>query len=356
MRPITIDRTHGGAAEPGVLDFSANLNPLGPPSAAITALRNAEHRLATYPEPRVPPLRAALARYVGVKPTEVLAGNGSTQLIYLVARTLGITSPFVSIPTFSEIANSLIAAGLAPQPIFLREREGFLPAQGDIDEAIRLGADAIFIGRPNSPTGSMLSLEAARQIAERCAARRCRCIFDDAFIDFVGEGYSAIRLLADLQNVIVIRSLTKMFAIPGIRLGYLAASESLVAKLESALEPWAVGGVAEEVGLACLDSAAEFCRRTRTLVATEREHLMIGLSQLPSISVFHSVANFLMLRVTESAPGAFARSMLANRIMVRDLSALPGCGPGLYRIAIRSRAENDKLLDAAAEFSENRRL
>ena len=174
-------------------------------------------------------------------------GNGSTQLIHLLARTLRPRRPFVAIPTFSEIANAMIVAGTAPSAMPAHREHGFAIEIEQAGRALEQGADAIFIGRPNSPTGAMLSIGDAAEIAARCSSRGCWCVFDEAFIDFAGEDHSAIRLAAEDSHVIVLRSLTKMFAIPGLRLGYLVASRDAARRLREAIEPWSVNVVAEPV-------------------------------------------------------------------------------------------------------------
>ncbi len=151
----------------------------------------------------------------------MLAGNGSTQLIYVLARVLKLRSPRVAIPTFSEIANALIASGSRPLPIETVARDNFHLGLDEVAAALENGADGIFLGRPNSPTGNLLSFDDALAIATECQRHGAWCVFDEAFIEFAGDAHSAIELRADFPKLIVLRSLTKIFAIPGLRLGYL---------------------------------------------------------------------------------------------------------------------------------------
>jgi threonine-phosphate decarboxylase len=348
---VGIDRIHGGAAPPSVLDFSASLNPLGPPPEALAAYHGAAALIARYPPPYPGDLAARLAERHRVAPDNVVVGNGSTQLIHLLARTLRPRRPFIAIPTFSEIANAMIAAGVAPSAMPARRECGFAIEIEQADRALEQGADAIFIGRPNSPTGAMLSVGDAAQIAARCSSRGCWCVFDEAFIDFAGEDHSAIRLAVEDPRVIVLRSLTKMFAIPGLRLGYLVASRDVARRLREALEPWSVNVVAERVGDACLDVAGEFAARSRALIEAERAHLCCALASIERLHAFASAANFLMLEVPENGRAtSFARHMLSRSIAVRDLRDLPGCGPGMYRVAVRLREDNDRLVAAARTY------
>jgi threonine-phosphate decarboxylase len=348
---LEIDRTHGGAAPPGVLDFSASLNPLGPPPRAFAAYESAAALIACYPPPYPGELAERLARRHSVAPDNVVVGNGSTQLIHLLARTLHPRRPFVAIPTFSEIANAMIVTGTAPHAIPASRERGFAIEAGQIERALEQGADAIFIGRPNSPTGAMPSIDDAAEIAARCSRRGCWCVFDEAFIDFAGEEHSLIRLAARDSRVIVLRSLTKMFAIPGLRLGYLAADREAAGRLREAIEPWSVNVAAERVGHACLDVADDFAAQSRALITAERARLSEGLASIEGIEVFASSANFLMMEVAGNGRNTdFARHMLTHGIAVRDLRDLPGCGSGMYRVSVRLREENQRLIAAARTY------
>jgi len=350
---LAIDRTHGGNAPCGVLDFSASLNPLGPPPQALAAYHDAAGLIARYPSPYPDDLAARLAQRHRVAPDNIVAGNGSTQLIHLLARTLRPQRPFVAIPTFSEIANAMIVAGVAPYAMLTSRERGFAIETAQVARALEQGADAIFIGRPNSPTGAMLGLDDAVEVAAVCSSRGCWCVFDEAFIDFAGEEHSAIRLAIESPRVIVLRSLTKVFAIAGLRLGYLVASRDVARRLREACEPWSVNVVAERVAEACLEVAEDFVARSRALITAARVHLSSALASVEGVHVFASSANFLMLEMAENGrAGGFARHMLSCGIAVRDLRDLPGCTPGMYRVAVRLREENERLIAAVRAYCE----
>jgi threonine-phosphate decarboxylase len=346
---IPFDRTHGGSASADLLDFSANPNPLGPPAAALEAYRAAESSIARYPEPHAGRLAARIAEWAGVNESNVLAGNGTTQLLYLVARVLRPSRAHVVIPTFSEIANSLASAGCNPRPLAARAERGFAIDFDDLRSAVRAGADAVFVGRPNSPTGFLLGADETIELARECARRGAILVIDEAYIDFAESGASIADRVAAHPDLIVFRSLTKTFAIPGLRLGAVVAAEGTIARLRDAMEPWSVNAIADAVGQACLENAEDYLARTRAVVAAERNFLSGELRRLRSVQVYPSAANFLMLRVGgEPHTGWFGNRMRASGIAIRDLSALPGCGASFYRIAARLRADNRKLVEAAA--------
>jgi threonine-phosphate decarboxylase len=353
--PVPIDRVHGGATPRGAIDFSISVNPLGPPAAAIAAYHDALPRIATYPPAKSAMLEERLAEWLGVAKENVLAGNGTTQLIYLLARVLEPARPFVVVPTFSEIANALAGEGLPPEPIQLAPERDYRLDIRQIDDALAGHAGAIFFGRPNSPTGSTVVMTMVGEIASRCGRRGCWCVIDEAFVDFADPFESAVAIAAGNPRMIVLRSLTKSFAIPGLRLGCVVAAEEVLSALRDSIEPWSVNVVAESVGVACLEHANDYLKRTRELVARERAYLLESLRKIDGVRVFPSVANFLMLEVTgESGPGDFGRQLLNCGLAVRDLGTMPGCTPGLYRIGIRSHADNERLVREISHLQSTR--
>ncbi|HUA35814.1 MAG TPA: histidinol-phosphate transaminase [Candidatus Binataceae bacterium] len=346
---IALDRSHGGAAPEGLLDFSASLNPLGPPREAIDAYHAAAKKIAAYPPAHPFELEAKFAERVGVTPSNVLAGNGSIQLIYLAARVMKARRAHVVIPTFSEIANGLALAGSEACSITLRAENNFKLDLSEIDAALETGTDAIWIGRPNSPTGAMLSDALIAAIADRCARNHARLVIDEAFIDFAARAKSVARLVST-HRVVVLRSLTKSFSIAGLRLGFVIAEPEFIGMLRDSIEPWSVNSAALAVGLACLDAPPEYLDRTREVVSRERDFLTRELSAIDGIRVFPSSANFLMFEVAhEPSPSAFAAQVLRHQIVVRDLAAMPGCRSGMYRVAVSMRADNECLVAAARD-------
>jgi threonine-phosphate decarboxylase len=348
MDQIAFDRHHGGVDLCStVVDFSVSTNPFGAPPAVLEAYHRAAAAIGVYPDPYAATLTAAIADHLGVAPANVLASNGSTQLFYLIARVLRPRRPFVVIPTFSEIANSLLTMAAAPSSVVLRRERHFQFDLDDLNLALAAGADALFLGRPNSPTGSTIDLRIVSAIAQRCAAARCWCVIDEAFIDFADDPASAVALVKECERMIVVRSMTKLYGIPGLRLGYLVASARVTSELTRALEPWSVSGPAAAVGIACLAQPDGWREAIRDAIRGERAFLAQQLAALPGFSVYPSTANFLMFEAHTQGARVFSSHMRECGIAVRDLTTLPGAGPGFYRIAVRSRPDNIRLLEAA---------
>jgi threonine-phosphate decarboxylase len=357
IKTIAIDLTHGGVAPDGIIDFSTSINPLGPPQAALDEYHAAAGAVCSYPPAYPERLTARLAEWLGVRSEEVIVGNGSTQLIHLFARVYQLSFPYVAVPTFSEFANAIALNNCTPYALQLSRENAFTIRLADVEHAMSHRAQAVFIGRPNSPTGSMFPLHVAEEIARECERYHAFCVFDEAFIDFAGRAESAVTLMRTIaerrrKGLVIVGSLTKIFAIPGLRAGFLVGPPSVIEELRKYLEPWSVNIVAERVVLACLEQAAEFAQRTREWLVPERTYFRDQLSRLRGIQVFPSVANFLMLQVNERLEATtFAEFMLGHGIAVRDLRAMPGSSSGLYRVAVRLRNDNDHLLAAARAYA-----
>jgi threonine-phosphate decarboxylase len=344
--PIAIDRRHGGNHRAGLTDFSISINPIGPPPEAVEEYHAAAARITSYPAPYPAGLERCIAATISVRPGNVIAANGSTQLIYLIHRALRLGHPCVVIPTFSEIANAATACGSPATGIILSETADFALDPDAVMRAVDGGADAIFIGRPNSPTGTLVHEHVAREIARQCAQRGAWCIFDEAFIEFTDEA-SLAKFAAEHERVVVIRSMTKIFAIPGLRLGFAVATSATISRLRDALEPWSINVAAEATGLACLNTPRRYLTETLRTVATERGFLERHLNAHPDLHTFPSTANFIMVAAAnEQRPGDLGAFLASQGIAIRDLADLPGSRAGLYRIGIRLRHDDERLTDA----------
>ena len=241
-----LDRIHGGdvdswargaGIEAGeILDFSASINPLGPPPSARKAFVKSYGEISRYPDPYGEKLKGALAERHGMSPAEVLVGNGSTQLIYLLCAALRPRRALVVGPAFSEYANALALAGANVRQFSLASARGFQFSTQRLMAAWDKDCDIVFLATPNSVTGQLIPATEIEKIAQVALARKSFVVIDEAFIDFV-EKESVKTLVRQNPYLIVLRSLTKYFALPGLRVGYLLAklSESHSSRLSGAL-------------------------------------------------------------------------------------------------------------------------
>jgi threonine-phosphate decarboxylase len=337
-------RAHGVTPE-RVLDFSASINPLGWPPGARIAYRRASSRIVHYPEPYAETLTSALARYHGLDAAGVLVGNGSTQLIYVLARALAARRVLLVAPLFREHEAAFRLSGARVEHFFLRPPDFPLSLER-LETALTRSYDALVLTNPNSPTGALVPRAQMEELAQMCRRAHTRLAVDETFVDWVEEE-SIEQLAARSAHVIVLRSLTKFFALPGLRVGYLVAQPRLIKRLWAWLEPWSVNTVAQEVALACLQDR-RFVQRSRAFMMRERAWLSEQLAVLNGLQPFPSQANFLLVRITDRGPSAsvLVQILAKEHILIRACGDFPGLGKSFFRVAVRTRHENRRLLTA----------
>jgi threonine-phosphate decarboxylase len=356
-----LDREHGGdvytwARNPGIeageiIDFSASINPLGPPASARRAFIKSYGEISRYPEPYAERLKEALAKHHGMKPAEVLVGNGSTQLIYLLCAALRRRTALVIGPAFSEYANALALAGANIRLLSLPADGGFQFSIERVMAAWDKNCDVMFLATPNSVTGQLIPRTEIEKIAHVALRRKSLVVIDEAFIDFV-EVESVKMMARQNPYLIVLRSLTKYYALPGLRLGYLFGEARRVTQLAAYLEPWSVNAPALNVALACLREAG-FATTTERWLEGERRFLSKRLMALEGFRPLPSKANFLLVKIDRKDGDALQlRSfLLRKKILIRACDSFAGVGADYFRIAVKRRTDNQQLLAALKEWT-----
>jgi histidinol-phosphate aminotransferase len=339
-----------------VLDFSASVSPLGPPDGVWEAMRRVD--LTAYPDPSCLELRETLSARLaqrspflagqgGLSHDRILVGNGSTELIHLLARAcLSPPRPDASngalllTPTYGEYAGACRLAGGSVATLEARREAGFA---WNLREAAQHIADRrpslVFLCNPNNPTGVFLPRPDVEALAEATQRGGGLLVVDEAYLGFVDQPWDTLSLLA-WDNVVLLRSMTKDYALTGLRLGYLLASEEVTARLAAFQPDWSVNGLAQAAGLVALaDDSYLPC--ARQAVAAAREYLTAQLTVL-GFTVFPSAANFLLVQVGDGA--AWRERLMRRGLFVRDCASfgLPGC----IRIGIRPLADCQRLAAA----------
>lgn len=327
-----------------ILDFSASINPLGPPEWLRPVILSAVSSLVHYPDPRSAGFVAAASRRYGVPEGGIVAGNGTSELLFALARACGKARAVIPVPSYLDYEQAALRAGMAVTRLELREDEGFALTPEALGRAIaRAGGDAaVFVARPNNPTGLDFPADALRQLA--LAHPGCLFVADEAFGSFV-QGFES--LAGDRpSNVAVLASLTKMFAVPGLRLGLALASEELAQALGREIAPWPVNSLAQAVGERAMEDQP-FEERTRRTVRELRGELARGLAALPGLTVHPGAANYLLCRLdAPGGAGELRAKLLRERIAIRDCSNFAGLTPRHFRVAVRSSRDNLRLLEA----------
>ncbi|MCM1183690.1 MAG: aminotransferase class I/II-fold pyridoxal phosphate-dependent enzyme [Roseburia sp.] len=323
-----------------LLDFSVNVNPLGMPRAVEAALHAAVAMCGRYPDIRAERLKRAVGGLLSVSEEYLLFGNGASELFPAIVRAVRPKRIVIPAPSFYGYE---YAAGAAEAEVIyyaLRQENGFRMA-ADIRAALTEETELLFLANPNNPTGTLISKEALAALLRYCAERGIYVVLDECFIEFCGGGFSMLSELAAFDHLILVRAFTKLFAIPGVRLGYLVcANRALLAGIARQLPEWNLSCFAQEAGCACAGQA-DFIQETERYVETQRQLLETGLRQ-KGFQVFPSRANFILL-YTEMP---LYERLLERGILIRDCRNFRGLGRGFYRIAVRSREENERLLES----------
>ena len=357
---MNVTLTHGGdwagyAAEYGagapLLDFSANVSPLGLPAGVAAAIAGCAAGCDRYPDPLCRELSAAIGAAEGVPADWVLCGNGAADLIWRAALALrpGGLRPgraVVTAPTFAEYEAALAAAGFAVDRCLLREQEDFRPG-ADMLDAIRPGVGAVFLCEPNNPTGLTTPRPLLQAVLERCRRVGALLVADECFGDFLDDP-AAHTLKGELAGggLLILKAFTKLYGMAGVRLGYaLSADGALLGRMRAAGQPWAVSTPAQSAGLAALREEA-YAGRVRALVAAERPRLAAGLAAL-GCRVIPGEANYLLFRCGQ--PFELTGPLRRRGILLRSCGNYAGLDGRWYRAAVRTRAENGRLLAALEE-------
>jgi threonine-phosphate decarboxylase len=335
-----------------ILDFSASINPLGPPPGLWDEFREGFPLLQHYPDISNRAFTEALAEFHGVPPDRIVVGNGSTELIYWLARALEFRKAVVAVPTFSEYERAFEREGVQLHRVRSVEENHFQPALQDLSNGVAEAApEAVLLTHPGSPSGALLEPEVRQWVAEACRAEGWTGIIDEAFVDFC-EQESFKTLLSESTPLVLIRSMTKFYAIPGLRLGYLLTNPGLARRIRQFIPPWSVNTFAQIAGVFC---ARQESYRTRTveLVTRERGFLAAEMMDLKLGISLPGVANYLLVRIDDRLPGAvrLQQDMLRrHKILVRDCSNFEGLNERYFRIAVRLPQENRRLLAALRQW------
>ncbi|KWT81167.1 threonine-phosphate decarboxylase CobD [Candidatus Magnetominusculus xianensis] len=324
-------RTH----ERKILDFSASVNPLGTSKKVKAAIRKTLKLLPGYPDPNCTLLRRHISKKSGVPDKNILCGNGSTELIYLIARAVKPAKALIAVPAFSEYERALSVNGVKAITLFpIEEKDDFqLNIEAFIEQMI--DADIAFVSNPNTPTGHVLSTDAVLSIVRHAELANCYIVIDEAFLDFVPQETVGAEVCNN-PRLLVLRSLTKFYAISGLRLGALFFHDELSSALTANKEPWSVNTLAQRAGVAALNDRA-YEAETFKYLKKEKVYMEKMLRKL-EINFFPSNINFYLVK-DERAPLLY-EELRKRGILLRDCSNFHGLSGKYLRIAVKSHREN----------------
>lgn len=348
------DNPHGGDVYKNRIkyDFSANLNPLGPPEGVMKAAAYALKFISSYPDPYCRELTAALAEKEGVSADSILCGNGASELIYSFVLAAKPGKALVTAPAFSEYETALRAAGSDVESYMLSAADDFDIDEGFVSCIEKTDADCVFICSPNNPTGRLIRHDILDAIVSVCSKRGIRIFADECFLDLSDKGsgdpgYSLKRYLRDNKNIVILKAFTKTYAVPGLRLGYvLSCDEELLPAMSKSVQAWNVSIPAQAAGLAAL-CEDEYIEKAKEIIGSERKRLSEALKEL-GWHICPSDADYILFKAFSGLDDI----LLKEGIAIRNCGNYHGLSDGWYRTAIRLPEENDALTAALKKAAE----
>ncbi len=331
-----------GCPPDAILDFSASISPLGPPNSAIAAILSQIGNLKHYPDPNYSELRLALSHFHQLPPEWILPGNGSAELLTLIGRELAqLAATILITPAFGDYYRTLAAynANVLECPLSLVTGHWSL----FLDKGQRTKDKGLLLNNPHNPTGKLFSRDSILPYLEQFAL----VVVDEAFMDFVlpNEEQSLIPVVQEYANLVILRSLTKFYSLPGLRLGYAIAHPDCLAKWQLWRDPWPVNTLAAAAAIAALQDT-EFQQQTWAWLPPARNQLFQGLAEIPGLQPQVSAANFLLVESQESASQLQQQLLKHHQILIRDCLSFKELGDRFFRVAIRSQSDNQRLLTA----------
>lgn len=330
------------------LDFSVNTNPLGMPDPVKEALHQAVEEAENYPDIRAQALSAAVAEQLQVRKEQLVFGNGASELFHAVLHAIKPSKILIPVPSFLGYEEA--AKAIDCEVIFyeMKKEENFCLTDRILD-VLDENISLVFLANPNNPVGNLVEPELIFQIAEKCRQCDITLVLDECFMELTGkeQTYSFFKRLDEFPNVVVIRAFTKLYAIPGVRLGYLVCEQNLAEKIRLQLPEWNLSVFAQRAGVAAIKEQ-EYIARAVVCIQTQRQFLLEEL-QAAGCSVFDSDADYLLFYSEMPLYELF----LQRGILIRDCSNFRGLQRGYYRIAVKSEEQNRMFAEVLREIHEN---
>ena len=328
-----------------IIDFSANINPLGPPAGLLAYLAEQLETVTSYPDPACRKLISMLNEYYQPRQS-IVVGNGAGELIYTLMRVLPAGTVLIPAPSFNLYAKAAQAAGRAVSYHYLRRKHDFRLQVDEMNKQIRQERPKIvMLCNPNNPTGCALTRDEVLAVKQACGQNGAYLVIDEAFLEFTADWRKRTFLQTAAENMVVLCSMTKMYAIPGLRLGFLVAAPQLCEAITKNRDPWSVNSLAQLAGEFVLRDQAFRQKSVETITAWAQE-LYFALQTIPDLRPFAPAANFIMLESLRTSSVELQAELLKQKILIRDCGNYQGLNRCYVRVAVRTQAENQALIAA----------
>ena len=325
-----------------IVDFSANINPLGIPNGVKQAIRNAVRDCVNYPDPFCRKLGQATAKFLGVSQTHLYFGNGAADVLFRIALAERPKHALILAPTFADYEKALRSVDCSIEYYRLREEKEFM-VEEDILKRITPSLDMVIICNPNNPTGQITDRALMERLVEHCQEQGVRLLVDECFMDFVEEKkrYSLRKMLAGHHQLVILKAFTKTFAIPGVRLGMCMTGDcKLLERLYEVGQDWNVSVIAQKAGIAAVKEM-DYLHKSMDYVSGERAYLKKALRSLGA-KVYGSEANYIFFSLDK--PSNLTSILEKKGYLIRSCKNYHNLGEGYYRIAVKTKAMNRGLI------------
>lgn len=338
-----MDYIHGGDIYRNQVeyDFSVNINPLGMPKGSVKAAKKGVLLSNQYPDYRAEELCKSLAKAKGIKPEQILIGNGAAELIYGFCHGIKGKQGLEAVPCFQEYEKAFLENGKKMKFWNLKEENDFLLEESFIS-LITEEIDVVFLCNPNNPTGKLIPKDLLEKIAEKCEETNTWFCLDECFLPFLVEEkqYSLISRIHRFPHLMILRAFTKIYGMPGLRLGYaISSNQKLLERTRRTMQPWNTSIPAQMAGVEALKDS-NYLKQTREMIQKEKQYLKAELSNGLAEKVYDGAANYLFFKSRVD----LKEKLLEKKILIRSCSNYRNLGEGFFRIGIRTHKENQELI------------
>lgn len=331
-----------------IINFGANVNPLGLSHALKEKLKDSLDVISSYPDPNYTVLRNTLSNYCQADAEHIIVGNGSTELISLLISNIQSKKALLLGPTYSEYKRELDLIGCTLEEFRLTSKNDFHLNIEGLFQKLSLGFDFFIICNPNNPTGTALNHDELTEILTFCKSHHIFVMIDETYIEFASDitRYSAIPLTKDFDNLMVLRGVSKFFAAPGLRMGYgITSNLPLLSHLKAHQNPWSLNSIAEFAVEFMLQDTS-YIERTRKLILDEKEKCYQFFDNHPEYRAYPSEANFLLIEILDpslTADAIFEKCIRCG-LMIRNCNSFFGNDGEFIRFCFMNPQDNEKLL------------
>lgn len=336
-----------------IIDFSSNINPLGYHPLIKKAIISNIKTIMSYPDPDYKKLLESISSFYNIDKKNLILGNGSTELIYLLSYTLKPVKAVIIQPSYIEYELSLNKINSKILNLVGKNKDNFKVGIHHIINKLKdKNINIIYLSNPNNPSGYIYTKEELEELLSACKKYKKYLFIDEAFLDFLPD-YNDITLSSYIEknkHLIILKTLTKFYAIPGLRLGLIAASKSIIEKLKFMQPPWSINCFSQLIGDLILNDRT-YIEKTISYIKEEKYHLIIELSKIKGIKVFLSYTNYILCEITNSKKLVSLENYLSKKnIIIRNCSNYIGLNDKYFRVAVKTRKENKLLLKCLKEF------